>query len=57
LKIGIPAPQFAGPFVSVVEIVCGTFLIVGLFIVLATVPLFIDMVVAMLLKQGCHRRQ
>jgi uncharacterized membrane protein YphA (DoxX/SURF4 family) len=59
LKIGIPAPQFTGPFVGVVEIVSGTLLIVGLFTILATVPLFIDIVVAiattkvpMLLKQG-----
>lgn len=58
-KIGIPAPQFSGPFVGVVEIVCGALLIVGLFTTLATVPLFIDIAVAiattkvpMLLKQG-----
>jgi uncharacterized membrane protein YphA (DoxX/SURF4 family) len=58
-KIGIPAPQFTGPFVGVVEIVCGTLLIVGLFTTLATVPLLIDIAVAiattkvpMLLKQG-----
>ena len=30
-KIGIPAPQFMGPFVGATEIVCGTFLILGLF--------------------------
>lgn len=59
VKIGIPAPQFTGPFVGVVEIVCGTLLIVGLFTVLATVPLLIDIAVAiattkipMLLKHG-----
>lgn len=59
LKIGIPAPAFTGPFVGVVEIVCGTLLIVGLFTFLATVPLFIDITVAiattkipMLLKHG-----
>jgi uncharacterized membrane protein YphA (DoxX/SURF4 family) len=59
LKIGIPAPAFTGPFVGVVEIVCGTLLIVGLFTILATVPLFIDIAVAiattkipMLLKHG-----
>jgi uncharacterized membrane protein YphA (DoxX/SURF4 family) len=38
LKIGIVAPQFTGPFVGVVEIVCGTMLIVGFFTVLATLP-------------------
>jgi uncharacterized membrane protein YphA (DoxX/SURF4 family) len=58
-KIGIPAPQFTGPFVGVVEIVCGTLLIAGLFTTLAVVPLLIDIAVAiattkipMLLKQG-----
>src|ERR1035437_4044715 len=58
-KIGIPVPQFTGPFVGVVEIVCGTLLIVGLFTTHATVPLLIDIAVAiattkvpMLLKQG-----
>lgn len=59
LKIGILAPAFTGPFVGIVEIVCGTLLIVGLFTVLATVLLFIDIAVAiattkvpMLLKHG-----
>jgi len=28
-KIGIPAPEFFGPFVGEVEIVCGTLLIRG----------------------------
>jgi putative oxidoreductase len=45
-KIGIPAPQFIAPFVGVVEIVCGTLLLVGLLTRLATVPLLIDMTVA-----------
>lgn len=58
-KIGIYAPQITGPFVGVVEIVCGTLLIFGLCTLLATVPLFIDILVAiattkipMLAKQG-----
>jgi len=58
-KIGILAPAVMAPFVGVVEIVCGTLLIVGLFTALATVPLLIDIAVAiattkipMLLKQG-----
>jgi putative oxidoreductase len=58
-KIGIPAPQFTGPFVGVVEIVCGALLIAGLFTTLAAVPLLIDIAVAiattkipMLLRQG-----
>jgi putative oxidoreductase len=58
-RIGIPVPQFTGPFVGVVEIVCGALLIAGLFTTLAAVPLLIDIAVAiattkipMLLKQG-----
>ena len=58
-KIGIPAPRFTGPFVGIVEIVCGTLLILGLFTVAATLPLFIDILVAivttkapLLVKQG-----
>ncbi len=58
-RIGIPVPQFTGPFVGIAEIACGTLLVVGLFTTLATVPLLIDIAVAiaatkipMLLKQG-----
>ncbi|MBV8631897.1 MAG: DoxX family protein [Silvibacterium sp.] len=58
-NIGIPAPGVMAPFVGVVEILCGTLLIVGLFTVLATVPLLINIAVAiattkfpMLLKLG-----
>ncbi len=46
MKIGIPAPQFFAPFVGVVEIVCGTLLIAGLLTRLATIPLIIDISVA-----------
>ena len=45
-KIGIPAPEFFAPFVGVVEIVCGSLLIIGLMTRLAAVPLIIDMLVA-----------
>jgi putative oxidoreductase len=58
-KIGIPWPQYSAPFVGVVEVVCGTLLILGLFTSLASVLLLIDIAVAiattkfpMLLKQG-----
>lgn len=58
-KIGIPAPHFFAPFVGSVEIVCGTLLIVGLLTRLASIPLLIDISVAiattkipMLLKSG-----
>lgn len=45
-KIGIPAPEVMGPFVGVVEIVCGALLLLGLFTRLAAVPLIVDMLVA-----------
>jgi putative oxidoreductase len=45
-KIGIPAPELMGPFVGVIEIVCGTLILVGLFTRLAAAPLVIDMIVA-----------
>ena len=45
-KIGIPSPQFFGPFVGVVEVVCGALLIAGLVTRLAAIPLLIDILVA-----------
>jgi len=58
-KIGIPAPHFMGPFVGATEIVFGTFLILGLFTVVAVWPLLTIILVAitttkgpLLLKQG-----
>jgi len=58
-KIGIPYPQFFGPFVGVTEIGCGMLLLLGLLTKLAALPLLIDILVAiattkfpMLLKQG-----
>ena len=58
-KIGIPWPQYSSPFVGVVEIVCGTLLILGLFTSMATIPLLIDIAVAiattkfpMLVREG-----
>src|SRR5436190_24089024 len=47
-KIGIPAPEIMAPFVGVVEIVCGAFILLGLLTRLAAIPLIIDMVVAIL---------
>jgi uncharacterized membrane protein YphA (DoxX/SURF4 family) len=46
IKIGIPAPGLLAPFVGVVEIGCGLLVLVGLATRLATVPLVIDMLVA-----------
>ena len=48
IKIGIPAPQVMAPFVGVIEIVCGTLIILGLFTRLAAIPLIIDISVAIL---------
>lgn len=45
-KIGIPAPQFSAPFVGVVEIVFGALLILGLLTRVASIPLLIDILVA-----------
>jgi len=38
-QIGIPQAQYMAPFVGVVEIICGTLLLLGLFTRLAAVPL------------------
>ena len=47
-KIGIPSPDVMGPFVGVVEIVCGALILLGLLTRLAAIPLIIDMLVAIL---------
>ena len=47
VKIGIPWSQVMAPFVGIVEIVCGTLLLVGFLTRLASVPLLIDIVVAL----------
>jgi len=46
VKIGIPLPEVMAPFVGVVEIVGGTLLLVGLLTRLATIPLIVNMLVA-----------
>ncbi len=58
-RIGIPAPDLFAPFVGVCEILCGALLLLGLVTRLATIPLIIDMIVAVattkvpiLLKSG-----
>ncbi|MGD9563115.1 MAG: DoxX family protein [Pyrinomonadaceae bacterium] len=45
-RIGIPSPEVMGPFVGVVEIVCGTLLILGLLTRLASIPLIVTMLTA-----------
>jgi putative oxidoreductase len=47
-KIGIPFPDIMGPFVGVVEIICGSLIIIGLLTRLAAVPLVIIMIVAII---------
>jgi putative oxidoreductase len=39
VKIGMPWPQVMAPFVGVVEIVCGTLVLVGLFTRFVAIPL------------------
>jgi uncharacterized membrane protein YphA (DoxX/SURF4 family) len=46
IKIGIPAPEVLAPFVGVVEIVCGTLVLAGLYTRLAALPLIVNMLVA-----------
>lgn len=45
-KIGLPAPEMLAPFVGTFEIVCGTCVLLGLFVRLAVVPLLAIMAVA-----------
>ena len=46
-NIGLPNPEFLGPFVGSFEILCGTLVLVGLLTRLATIPLICIMLVAM----------
>ena len=47
-RIGIPSADVMGPFVGVVEIVCGTLILLGFLTRLAAIPLIVDMLVAIL---------
>jgi hypothetical protein len=47
-RIGIPFPDVMGPFVGLVETVCGALIILGLFTRLAAIPLIIIMIVALI---------
>jgi putative oxidoreductase len=46
--IGIPWPASTGPLVGVFEIVCGVLILIGLFARLASVPLIVIMIVAII---------
>lgn len=45
-KIGLPSPEFLGPFVGTTEIIAGTLLLLGLFTRLAAIPTLVIMLVA-----------
>jgi putative oxidoreductase len=47
-KIGIPYPEFTGPFVGGVEILFGSLVVLGWYTRLACIPLLIDMGVAIM---------
>ena len=47
-KIGIPAPEVMGPFIGVLEIVCGALVLAGLLTRVAALLLIADMAVALL---------
>ena len=45
-KIGLPYPEFLGPFVGTFEVICGLLILLGLFTRIASIPLIIIMLVA-----------
>lgn len=47
-RIGIPHPEILAPFVALVEIICGLFLIIGFKTRLSTIPLLIDILTAIM---------
>lgn len=47
-KIGFADPEFWAYFVATFEIICGSFVLIGLVVRLAAVPLFIIMVTALI---------
>ncbi|MEV6325625.1 DoxX family protein [Nocardia sp. NPDC051787] len=50
-KAGIPAPGFFAPLDGIFEIGCGTLILAGLLTRLATIPMIIDMIGALLLTK------
>ncbi len=45
-RIGLPAAEFLGPFVGATEILCGALVLLGLLTRLASIPLIVTMLVA-----------
>lgn len=50
-ELGIPYPELQAPFASGTELVCGALLLAGLFTRLASVPLIVVMIVAIVTAQ------
>jgi putative oxidoreductase len=50
-QLGIPHPEFQAPFASGTELVCGVLVLAGLFMRVASVPLIITMIVAIVTAQ------
>jgi putative oxidoreductase len=50
-ELGIPHPELQAPFAVGTELVCGTLVLIGLFTRIASVPLIITMMVAILTAQ------
>src|SRR5688572_23311580 len=48
LEIGLPMPEFLGPFVGTFEIACGSLVLLGLLTRLAVIPLLVIMAVALI---------
>jgi len=51
-KIGLPNPEFLGPFVGTFEVACGAAVLAGLLTRLAAVPLITIMLVALVTTKG-----
>ncbi|MDR3608202.1 MAG: DoxX family protein [Oligoflexia bacterium] len=45
-RIGLPVPSLLAPFVGGVEVICGCLILLGIMTRLATLPLLIDILVA-----------
>jgi putative oxidoreductase len=50
-ELGIPHPELQAPFAAGTELVCGTLVLIGLFTRVASVPLIITMIVAIVTAQ------
>ena len=48
IKIGLPVPEFFGYFVPSFEVSCGILILIGLYTRLASIPLIIIMIVAII---------